>query len=81
MKTIVFAPLAAKQFDTLPTDAQAAVEWALARYAITGLGDVRRLKGTEGCRLRVGSYRVLFDETETSIWVAFVGRRSTTTYH
>jgi mRNA interferase RelE/StbE len=81
MKTIVFAPVAAKQFDALPADAQAAVESALARYAVGGFGDVKRLTGVDGLRLRVGNYRVLFEETGTSIWVAFVGLRSTTTYH
>jgi hypothetical protein len=39
------------------------------------------LTGVDGLRLRVGNYRVLFEETGTSIWVAFVGLRSTTTYH
>jgi len=81
MKTIVFAPMAAKQFDALPAAAQAAVESALTRYAVEGLGDVKRLAGSDGRRLRVGNYRVLFDETATSIWVGFVGRRNTTTYH
>jgi hypothetical protein len=36
MKTIVFAPMAAKQFDALSADAQAADESALARDAIAG---------------------------------------------
>ena len=81
MKTIVFESPAAKQFDTLPDDAKAAVESALARFAMDRIGDVKRLTGTQGHRLRVGNYRVLFDETETSIIILYVGRRTSTTYH
>ena len=81
MKTIVFELSAAKQFDQLPEDAKAAVERALVRFAGDRTGDVKRLTGTQGSRLRVGSYRVLFDESETSILVVYIGRRTSTTYH
>jgi mRNA interferase RelE/StbE len=33
---------------------------AVERFATTGHGDVKRLKGREGYRLRVGDWRVLF---------------------
>ncbi len=80
MKTVVFTPAAAKQFDALPFVAQSAIEKALGRYAIEGRGDVKRLTGRDGFRMRVGEYRVIFDEDLTTILAIAVGRRSTTTY-
>ena len=69
-----FAPSA------LPLVAQIAVERALDRLAIDGVGDVKMLQGRDGYRLRVGEYRVLFDETLTTILALAVGRRQTHTY-
>jgi len=57
MKTIIFTTDAAKDLDKLPADIRANLEEALDRYAMTGDGDVRRLKGRDGYRLRVGRYR------------------------
>jgi mRNA interferase RelE/StbE len=37
--------------------------------------DVRRLKGTQGCRLRIGDWRVIFIEDTRSITVVAVGHR------
>ena len=53
---------------------------ALARYAVSGEGDVKRLSGRDGYRMRVGSYRVIFDEDATTILAIYIGRRATTTY-
>jgi mRNA-degrading endonuclease RelE of RelBE toxin-antitoxin system len=36
----------------------------LTRYEATGQGDVRKLKGSDEFRLRVGDYRVRFDVLE-----------------
>ena len=80
MKTLVLTPAAAKQFDALPLNAQIAIEQALARYAISGHGDVKKLSGREGYRMRIGEYRALFDETRTTILAVYIGRRATTTY-
>jgi len=80
VKTLVFAPVAATQFDALPSAAQVAIEPALTRYAIGGLGDMKRLKDREGHRMRVGEYRVIFDETRTTILALRIGRRNTNTY-
>ena len=79
MKTIVFTSASAKQFDALPLAAQAAIEAALGRYAIDGHGDVKPLSGRAGYRLRIGEYRVLFDESRTTILAVYIGRRSTHT--
>ena len=43
-------------------------------------GDVKKLAGLGGYRLRIGAYRVIFDENTTTILALHVSRRSTTTY-
>ncbi|MBV9566892.1 MAG: type II toxin-antitoxin system RelE/ParE family toxin [Hyphomicrobiales bacterium] len=80
MKTIIFTLRAAKELDALPEQARAAIDRALGDYAISGRGDVKSLKGKEGYRMRVGSYRVLFDVDKTTVLAISVGRRVTTTY-
>jgi mRNA-degrading endonuclease RelE of RelBE toxin-antitoxin system len=40
-----------------------------------GSGNVKRLKGTRGCRLRIGDWRVIFIEDARSITVIAVGNR------
>jgi mRNA interferase RelE/StbE len=80
MKTIVLTLRAAKELDALPREGREQVEAGLDRYAITGEGDVKRLQGREGYRLRIGWYRVIFDEDATTILAVYIGRRATTTY-
>ena len=80
MKTIVYTRLAEKQLLSLPLRAQEAIEDALQAYALTGRGDVKALVDEPGFRLRVGSYRVIFDEDRVTILAIQIGRRTTTTY-
>jgi mRNA interferase RelE/StbE len=47
----------------------------LQAYPSAGTGDVKRLKGQAGCRLRVGDYRVIFFEDAKAITVVAVGHR------
>lgn len=81
MKTIAYTHPAAKQLDALPSDARDAVRDGLHRYAMTGQGDVKRLSGRDGYRLRIGDYRVIFAEDRTTVLAIYIGRRATTTYH
>jgi mRNA interferase RelE/StbE len=69
-----------RYIDLLPWDAREQVEAGLHRYAMTGQGDVKALQGRAGYRLRIGSYRVIFDEDATTILAIYIGRRATTTY-
>ena len=55
-------------------------EAGLHRYAMTGQGDVKALQGRDGFRLRIGSFRVIFDEDATTILAIYIGRQATTTY-
>jgi mRNA interferase RelE/StbE len=84
VKTIILTLSAAKDIDALPRDAREQVEAGLYRYAMTGQmtgqGDVKALQGRDGYRLRIGSYRVIFDEDATTILAIYIGRRATTTY-
>ncbi|HUC16445.1 MAG TPA: hypothetical protein VMA37_02025 [Acetobacteraceae bacterium] len=80
MKTIILTPSAAKDLDALPRDAREQGEAGLSRYAMTGQGDVKALQGRDGFRLRIGSYRVIFDEDATTILAIYIGGRSTMTY-
>jgi mRNA interferase RelE/StbE len=80
MKTIIFNPAATKDFDALPASVQQQVSDTLDTYAITGRGDITRLAGREGFRLRVGRYRVIFDEDRTTIVAIYIGKRETATY-
>ena len=52
----------------------------MTRYAVDGRGDVKRLHGLDGYRLRIGDYRVIFDEDAVTILTLRVGRRQTHTY-
>lgn len=44
-------------------------------YASTGVGDLKRLRGQAGCRLRVGDYRVIFIEDANSVTIVAAGHR------
>jgi len=80
VKTIILTPSAAKDLDALGRGAREQVEAGLHRYALTGHGDVKALQGRDGYRLRIGGYRVIFDEDAATILAIYVGRRTTTTY-
>jgi len=80
MKTIVLTPSAARDLDNLPAEARQQVSDGLIEYAVSGKGDVKRLAGRDGYRLRIGRYRVIFDEDRTTILAIYIGKRETVTY-
>jgi mRNA interferase RelE/StbE len=80
VETIILSLAAAKDLDALPRHARELVEAGLHRYAMTGQGDVKALRGRGGFRLRLGGYRVIFDEDANTIAAIYIGRRATTTY-
>jgi mRNA interferase RelE/StbE len=75
MKTIVLSHSAAKDLDALPPDARSAIGSALIDYAMAGHGDVKKLTGRDGFRMRVGRYRIIFDEDQTTILAIYIGKR------
>ena len=56
-------------------DIRKRIDLKLTTYATDGSGDVKRLKGGGGCRLRIGDWRVIFIEDVESITVIAVGNR------
>lgn len=75
MKEITFTPAAARQWLKLSADIRKRIDAKLTIYATHGSGDVKRLKGRAGCRLRVGDWRVIFIEESASIIIVAVGNR------
>ena len=80
MKTIILSPAAAKDLDGLPPEPRRLISAALDRYALSGQGDIKKLSGREGYRMRVGNYRVLFDEDAKTVLAFYIGKRETQTY-
>ena len=75
MKAVSFTPAATRQWLKLSTDVRKRIDAKLMIYATNGSGDVKRLKGVRGCRLRIGDWRVIFIEDARSITVMAVGNR------
>ena len=75
MKRIVFTPASTRQWLKLSGDVQRRIDARLTEFAMSGKGDVRRLKGRQGARLRVGDWRVIFYDERDVIVVAAVGHR------
>ena len=75
MKPIAFTATSARQWAKLSPDVRGRIDRRLNEFAATGHGDVKRLKGRDGMRLRVGDWRVIFYEDQGTIVVAAVGHR------
>ena len=75
MKPIVFTATSARQWAKLSSDVRRRIDARLTDFAATGHGDVKRLKGRDGARLRIGDWRVIFYEDDGTIIVAAVGHR------
>ncbi|WP_040621306.1 type II toxin-antitoxin system RelE family toxin [Rhodovulum sp. PH10] len=75
MRSIVFTPAATRQWTKLSPAVRARIGARLEAFAATGHGDVKVLKGRAGARLRVGDWRVIFDQNDETIVVAAVGHR------
>ena len=75
MKEIACTPAATRQWLNLSADIRRRIDAKLSVYATNGSGDVKRLKGRAGWRLRIGDWRVIFIEDTTSITIVAVGNR------
>lgn len=61
MKRVLFRPAAVKDLERLEERDRDLVEEAIERFAETGQGDVKKLKGMERhMRLRAGDWRIRF---------------------
>jgi mRNA interferase RelE/StbE len=75
VKTISYTAAAAEALDRMPVQTAARIEAKMERYAMTGEGDVKALKGLDEYRLRVGDYRIIFTEDLEIVAVVKIGRR------
>lgn len=75
VKTVVLNPAAARQLDKLTTDVRDLLAGALNAYALGRPSDTKAMTGTPTVRMRVGDYRVIFDETATTITSLALGHR------
>jgi mRNA interferase RelE/StbE len=75
MKPMLFTPAAGRQWTKLTEQIRRRIDERLMEFAASGNGDVKRLKGRQGSRLRVGDWRVIFYEEAGSIVVVAVGHR------
>jgi mRNA interferase RelE/StbE len=75
MKPVLFTSAGARQWARLSQDVRRRLDARLTEFAMSGKGDVKRLKGRPGARLRVGDWRVIFYEDGGSIVVVAVGHR------
>ena len=77
MKKIRFLPNVPAEIRAIDKRNAMKILEAIHGYAATAAGDVKTLSGQfEGLlRLRVGNYRVLFDETAEAVTIHRVGER------
>ena len=75
MKAVLFTPAATRQWLKLSPEIRKRIDTKLTAYATNGSGDVKRLKGMGGRRLRMGDWRVIFIEDARTITVVAVGNR------
>ena len=75
MKAIVFSAASARQWAKPAPNIRRRIDGRLTVFAAGGKGDVKRLKGRSGARLRVGDWRVIFYEERDAIVVVSVGHR------
>jgi mRNA interferase RelE/StbE len=75
MSQIGFTTTATRQWLKLSPQIRDRIGKKLETLAATGHGDVKKLKGQAGARLRVGDWRVIFYEEAGVITVVAVGHR------
>jgi mRNA interferase RelE/StbE len=72
---IVFTAAATRQWLDLSADVRRRLNAKLTSFAQTGQGDVKRLKGRAGSRLRIGDWRIIFYTEGNVTVVVAVGHR------
>jgi mRNA interferase RelE/StbE len=82
MKQIDWTPKARKQLKKLPNEVQLSVVVAVKKLVDfpNCQGDIKKLQGMDGYRLRVGRYRVTFDDFGQIIEIEEVKKRDSNTY-
>lgn len=75
MKTVILNPSAARTLDKLGELDRSRLTEAIYAYALDKPSDTKAMSGTPTVRLRVGDFRVVFDETGATVTVLALGHR------
>lgn len=75
MKLILWTRAARRQWRKLPPEARIRIDKAVNGYAANASGDVKKMVGEDGARLRIGDYRIIFTESRAAIEIRAVGHR------
>ena len=75
MKSVSYSAAALSQSRKLQATIRERIGKRLEQYALTGHGDVKKLIGRSGLRLRVGDWRILFVEDSDTILILAIGHR------
>lgn len=78
MKTIAYSKSAIKTLRKLPANEAARIRAKVEQYATdpaSQANNVKKLQGRDGYRLRVGDWRVIFDEDGNVIAILEIGPR------
>lgn len=78
MKNVAYSRQAIKTLRRMPLPDATRIREKVASYAAdpaSQANNVKRLQGSDGFRLRVGDWRVIFDENEVVIAVIKIGAR------
>jgi mRNA interferase RelE/StbE len=75
MFDVVFTAVASRQWLKLAPQTRKRIRAKLDAFAETGQGDIKKLRGQDGARLRVGEWRVIFYQDSRPIVVVAVGHR------
>jgi mRNA interferase RelE/StbE len=76
MKMITYSAAARKALNKMDAAIAQRIKAGIIRYAETGTGDVKALRGVAALRLRVGDYRIIFTETFDIVAVEKIGNRN-----
>jgi mRNA interferase RelE/StbE len=76
MTNVTYTPSATRQMRKLTAQVRVDLLDKINRYAETGHGDVKKLQGMAGFRLRSGVYRVIFTVEGDTMNVVAAGHRS-----
>jgi mRNA interferase RelE/StbE len=78
VKKIAYSNQARKALLRMPTDGAQRIREKIEQYAAEPealANNVKKLRGRDGLRLRIGDWRVIFDESPDTIDVLVIGPR------
>lgn len=73
---ITFTQAALRQWTKLDPVIRKRIKAKIEAFAESGIGDVKKLQGRAGSRLRIGDWRVIFYIEGSTLVIAAVGNRS-----